>query len=299
MTPTDSSARVEARYRHVLVPLDGSDLAAAALGTAAVLAERFGAEMHTVSVVASADDVASMRAHTAALGIDDTRSHVVVGDDPAAAIIARRVELDPCLVCMSTHGRGRLRGAVIGSVARSVLTAGRAALVAVGPFADRPTPFVDSYRLPPLFEPRLVACVDGEPASEAVLPVAAAFANALEMSLTILTVAKPADRPLRSDASWRRSYGPQGDTDAYMQDLCDAWRAAVPDVDGHVEYDPVSIVSGVGAYIARHPAGMLCIATNARSGFERVRLGADAANIVRTSTVPVLVVPPADLAADD
>jgi nucleotide-binding universal stress UspA family protein len=253
-----------------------------------------------VSVVPNESEVAAIQVHAENLGIDTERVHIKVSDDPAAGIDAQRAELNPCLVCMSTHGRGRLQGAVIGSVARSVLTASPAPLVAVGPFADRPAPFVESYRLPPLFEPRLVVCVDGEPASETVQPIAAAFARALDMSITVLTVAKPSDRPLRSDVPWRRPFGPQGDADLYMQRLRDTWRAAAPDVevDGHVEYDPISVTSGIKAHIAMRPAGMLCVATNARTGFERVRLGAEAANIVRTSTLPVLVVPPDELAAD-
>jgi nucleotide-binding universal stress UspA family protein len=165
-------------------------------------------------------------------------------------------------------------------------------MVVVGPFADRPHQFDESYVPLPLSVPRLVACVDGGPTSECVLTVAATFANALQMSLTILTVAEPVDRPLRSDTAWSRQYGPQGDADAFMQQLREAWGTAAPDVDGLVSYDPVGVASGVTAHVAMQPAGMLCVSTNARSGFERLRLGADAANIVRLSTVPVLVVPP-------
>ncbi|HEX5094465.1 MAG TPA: universal stress protein, partial [Acidimicrobiia bacterium] len=159
-------------YRHVLVPLDGSELAAAAMRTADVLAARFGAHLHTVSVVQSTAEVATIRTHAAELGVDDERVHVIVGDDPAAGIDARRGELDPCLVCLSTHGRGRLSGALVGSVARAVLTAASAPIVCVGPFADRPRPFRESYLPPPLSVPRLVACVDGGPEDEGILPIA-------------------------------------------------------------------------------------------------------------------------------
>ena len=282
---------IEPHFRHVLVPLDGSELAAGAMRTGEVLAVRFGADLHTVSVVTSEEDVAAIRTHATGLGVDDERVHVVVGDEPAAGIEALRVELDRCLVCMSTHGRGRLSGTLIGSVARSVLTAGSAPLVAVGPFADRPRPFVESHLFPPLSVPRLIACVDGGSSDETMLPVAAVWATALDMSLTILTVAEPVGPPLHSDAARRRRYGPQGDADAYMRRLQERLRGGAREVDGRVLYSPIGVASGITDHLAEQPAGMLCVSTNARSGLPRFRFGADAANIVRASTIPVLVIP--------
>ena len=42
--------------RNVLVPLDGSELALQALPTARVLAERFDADLHTITVAGSSSD---------------------------------------------------------------------------------------------------------------------------------------------------------------------------------------------------------------------------------------------------
>src|SRR6266851_3847124 len=113
----------EPQYRHVLVPLDGSEFAHGALRTARALAGRFAADLQTVSVAESPGDVEKLRSHAAyALGLagaGDERVSVVVGDDAAAAIERRAAELSSCLVCLSTHGRGRFVGAIIGSVARS------------------------------------------------------------------------------------------------------------------------------------------------------------------------------------
>ncbi|MGH9008933.1 MAG: universal stress protein [Acidimicrobiia bacterium] len=80
----------EPRYRHVLVPLDGSDFAAAAVHTGRALAERFGAVLHAVSVAETPGDVEKLRSHAvAALGTSaamDEPVTVVVGDDVVAAI---------------------------------------------------------------------------------------------------------------------------------------------------------------------------------------------------------------------
>ena len=55
--------------------------------------------------------------------------------------------------------------------------------------------------------------------------------------------------------------------------------------------DPVSVASGLRAHLAARPAGLVALAAHARSGLERLRLGATAADLVRTSTAPALVVP--------
>jgi nucleotide-binding universal stress UspA family protein len=129
------------QVRHVLVPLDGSEFALQALPTARALAERFGAALHAISVAAADDDAKRLGAlAAAALGVEagDDRALVVLGGEPAEEIARQADELDRCVVCMSTHGRGRLHGALVGSVARSVLQRSSGAIVALGPSADNP-----------------------------------------------------------------------------------------------------------------------------------------------------------------
>src|SRR6185295_12026912 len=110
--------------KNVLVPLDGSELSLQAMPTARVLAERLGADLHTVTVADREDDAERARAlASAALGVplDSSRVSVVTDGDPSDVIARRAETLGSCVVCMATHGRGRLGGALIGSVARSVL----------------------------------------------------------------------------------------------------------------------------------------------------------------------------------
>ena len=291
MTSSSVAPVGHVRYRHVLVPLDGSQFAAAALRTAHALAARLGAEVHTISVAEHPDDVDVLRSAAAELlGTDYERVHVVVGDEPATAIAGTAAELGSALLCLSTHGRGRVTGAVVGSVARSLLQEAREPIVAVGPFANRPGPF-ESTAPVPLSVPRMVACVDGSPPSESVLPVAGAWADALGMSLTILTVVEPAPRPVRPETRWYRRHGPEEDADAYLRRLGETWKGVAAQVDTHVVYDPISPADGLRTYLDQHPAGLLAVTTHARTGLRRILLGADAANIVHASTAPALVVP--------
>jgi nucleotide-binding universal stress UspA family protein len=191
---------------------------------------------------------------------------------------------------MSTHGRGRISGSLIGSVARSLLQRTQEPILAVGPFADRAV-WVNSDPPRPLSVPHIVACVDGSPVSESVLPVTAELSKALEMRLTILTVAEPAPPPLRADSAWRRRFGPEADADQYITELATKWSDAAIDVSGQVVYDPISPAEGVATYLDDVPAGLITLTTHARSGFSRLFAGANAAAIVRSSVVPALVVP--------
>jgi nucleotide-binding universal stress UspA family protein len=292
MTSEAKAPSSDVRFRYLLVPLDGSEFALAALPTARVLAERFNAELHTISVASGGDDADRLRAlAAAALGVDagDDHAIVVTGGDPAEEIARRAGELGSCVVCLSTHGRGRLSGAVVGSVARSLVQRSSDVIVALGPSADRPG-WSPARRWPaPLSVARIVACVDGSDTSEEVLPVASAWARALEMSLTIVTVAEDAPPPLEPDRHVSR-YG-AGGAETYVETLVQGWQGSAPEVNGHVITDPIGPASGMRTYLDQQPAGLVALTTHARSGMQRVLLGAAAASIVHASVVPCLVVP--------
>jgi nucleotide-binding universal stress UspA family protein len=258
------------------------------------LAERFRAELHSISVAGRHDDAQRLLAlASAALGVDvgDDRALVVTSSEPAETIARRADELDSCVVCLSTHGRGRLGGALIGSVARSVLQRSSSPMVALGPSADNPGWTPRPRRWPePLSVPRIVACVDGSDTSEQVLPMAGAWARALGMSMTILTVADDAPEPI-GGARPQSRYGPDGDAESYIDALVDRWSASVADVEGEVVRDPIGPASGLRAHLDERPAGLVALTTHARSGVQRALLGAAAASIVHASVVPCLVAP--------
>ena len=281
-------------FKHILVPLDGSELALAAMPTARALAERFGAELRTISVASSSDrGVRLFDDVSATLDGDLADGHTVVVDrgQPGDAIARRADELGSCLVCLSTHGRGRLGGAVFGSVARSVMLRSGSAIVALGPSADRPgwspTPLLWPA---PLSVRRIVACVDGSDASEGSLPVVTAWARALGMSLTVLTVVDDAPTPTRSTRRADR-YSPTGDAERYVAELVQKWQDSAPDVDGVVLKDPIGPASAIRSYLRHQPAGLVALTTHARSGLQRLRHGATAASIVRASVAPCLILP--------
>jgi nucleotide-binding universal stress UspA family protein len=293
MTSDEPAPPAAVHVRNVLVPLDGSELSLQAMPTARALARRFGADIHTVTVAESDHDVD--RFHALATAVLDVpagsdRAYVVAGGDPAAVIAQRAAELG-AVVCLATHGRGRLSGAILGSVARAVLQSSTDPLVALGPSADNPgwSPRPRSWP-EPLSVPRMVACVDGSSTSEQILPVAAAWAAALDLSLTILTIIDDAPDPVhaaRSTSAW----GDHADAESYVDGLVQRWRPHLAATDGEVVRDPIGLASAVRSHLDERPAGLVALTSHGRSGYQRVRLGAAGAKIVNASVAPCLVAP--------
>jgi nucleotide-binding universal stress UspA family protein len=215
---------------------------------------------------------------------------VVVGRDPADAIVHRAAELGRSTVCLATRGRGRLTGALLGSVARSVLQRADGPVVALGPLADNPGRIPPPRSWPePLSVPRIVACVDGTPDAEQIVPLAARWAGWLGMSLSLLTIVVDSlgTGTHKHDAS---RFGPDGDPECYLDGLVEQCRVSTALVDAEVFTDPVGLISGIRTYLDRRPAGLLALATRARMGGDRIRGGATAAAIVHASVAPCLVV---------
>jgi nucleotide-binding universal stress UspA family protein len=275
------------RIEHVLVPLDGSELALQALPTARALVSRFDAVLHTVTVTGSLKEEDRARRLAAAaldVPVGDDRVFVTTGKEPAEVIAQRASSLGECVVCLATHGRGRLSGALVGSTARSVVQQVTDPVIALGPMADNPgwTPRPRGWP-EPLSVRRIVACVDGSEASEQVLPFAAAWARTLDMALTITTVvddtAPMGPRPEPADRA------------SYIDSLVESWRSTGIEVDGQVLRDPIGPASAIRKHLDQRPAGLVALTTHARSGMQRLRFGATAASIVHGSVAPCLVAP--------
>ncbi len=130
-------------FRHIMVPLDGSELSATILGPASELANATGAKLTLVHVVRSSavlgtrifpvlpDDIApamekageyleGKAAELRAMGLT-VDTHVEEHEAPGRAIAAIADKLDADLIALATHGYGGLKRALLGSVADKVL----------------------------------------------------------------------------------------------------------------------------------------------------------------------------------
>jgi nucleotide-binding universal stress UspA family protein len=140
-------------FTHLLVPLDGSDLAEAALPTALAIAGRFESEITLLCVARSpvllTSDVtdvfvslreemhqeaaAYIRNQEAALQSQGYKvnGRVSEGDSVADAILDVADELGVDGIVMSTHGRGGVKRWVFGSVADKVLQQAKAPIILI------------------------------------------------------------------------------------------------------------------------------------------------------------------------
>lgn len=270
-------------YTDVLLAADGSELADRAMAAAHVVSAALGADLHVLGVAPGESERADLRTHIeqalAARGAT-AQVEVEIGDQPAEAISAAADALGDPLVCMGTHGRGR-SSAVLGSVAAQVLRRRGAPIFVAGPECAEKA----------VLEPyRLVACLDGGPDAEQVLPVAARWADAFGMDLSLITVAEPTPDPVRPESTGFRRHGPDH-PEAYLTEAAGRVERVSGEVTTHVVYDPIAPADGVAAHLREAPATLVAISSHARSGLQMAMLGSDASRIVRHAPVPVLVVP--------
>jgi nucleotide-binding universal stress UspA family protein len=130
-------------FRHIMVPVDGSELSASILGPASDLARATGAKLTLVHVVSSSavlgtrifpvlpDDIApamekareylegkAEELRSQGLKVD---THVEEHEAPGRAIAAIADKLNADVIALATHGYGGLKRALLGSVADKVL----------------------------------------------------------------------------------------------------------------------------------------------------------------------------------
>jgi nucleotide-binding universal stress UspA family protein len=185
--------------RHILVPLDGSVLAEAALPAAAAMAEAFQARVtlfhvleewapdsvHGHSHLTDGDRAEAYLAGIArrpSLAGREVELHVHRSrtDNVADSIMAHADELGADLVVLATHGQGGVREFFVGSIALRALTRGRTPILLVSP-----TPQGDA---PPYACRRMLVPLDGSAEHEPSLAVAARLARAAGAALHLVCV---------------------------------------------------------------------------------------------------------------
>ncbi|HEU5316261.1 MAG TPA: universal stress protein [Chloroflexota bacterium] len=305
-------------FRRIVVPLDGSRLAAAALAPAAEIAAHTGAPVLVVHAIApvSVPDVDPQTA----LSLGETDGRVLLeravgqlrdarvradellvlpakgeAPDPAQAVLtALRRTRDADLVVMTTHGRVGVRRAVVGSVADGVIRHGHVPVLLV------PAAALDgrSVRLAPEDTAELPAtilvCLDGSALADAALGPAAALASAIGAGMTLVRVI-PQEYLLLAPG-----YGTpatQRAAEVALSERADALTDKYPHLPfvrtAALVAESHAVAHAILGHAAESGARVIALATHARAGVRRLVLGSLTAALVKAARVPVLVVPPA------
>lgn len=269
----------------VVVPLDGSPLAARALGPARSLAETTGASLALMTTRWD-NEVAEARKYlqeqAAALGFDRVET-TIVDDRVAPDAILLEGREPATVVCMATHGRGGLGQAVLGSVAEAVLRDSDRPVLLVGPSVERGVwEFVHWFAHGNLLMP-----LDGSKTSEAIVPIAAEWAAMLDLRAWVVQVLPaPTGGVVES---------PERDTEsAYVRSVAMRVHDAGTATQWEVLHAP-DAVDALVTHASRLPATLVAMATHGRTGLARVALGSVAMRMLHHSPCPVLVLRPTDL----
>jgi nucleotide-binding universal stress UspA family protein len=259
-----------------VVPLDDSDFAERAVPVAETLARRLGG-----SVLLAPTAEARMRALTYRA---EPGHSLPAPTEIAAALVApaapsvRRIVHDTTggVLCMSTHGRGAVGWAVLGSFTEAVLREHDAPVILVGSHChaswDR-----GSY---------ILVCVDGARGDDPVVPVAIHWARALGLSVHVAHVMHPLDV--------EGATHPDRIVDAVVNQFTAAGVDAAP------RFMRASYVAGaIADEAAYEPAALIAMNTHGRKGFARFALGSVAMATVGLAPCPVLVAPLAHNAMDE
>lgn len=184
---------------HLLVPLDGSNLAEAVLPVAETLArllparitllhlleenpvELIHGEKHLTGADEASDYLAELRRQVLPADLDVAlHVHTAMVDDVAEGIVAHKAELHPDLIIMCTHGPGGLSRMMYGSLAQQVVGMGETPLLLVRPGF---LPKGESYQLQQILVP-----LDGRTEHEGGLTLALMLAGVSRSRLHLLSV---------------------------------------------------------------------------------------------------------------
>ncbi len=270
------------RLERLIITVDESSDSERALPIAIALAERIGIPAELLSVVDSDVQSGTLRTHLLDLvrqsGPPVISSEVTQARDVAGEIGRRIRSRTGAVVVMNSRGPRRTSGVLTESLAAELLADGLP-IVIVGPRAiARPND------LP------VVACLDGSPESEQVIPFAAEWAMGLRVPLMLLIVARPLldSMPLRSSADPSRF-----DPETILRRVDASTRVQWPDIDvhSHLLSYPWNVADALTIYLDRNPAQLFAVATHLRTDWARLVHPSTTARIVHQLAAPILVVP--------
>lgn len=297
-----------------MVPLDGSDFAEDALPMARLLASRMGARLHLVHVIRAVPDmslkgpevdmewIAEARKGTEGY-LEDLAAAIREEDGTETSVAALEGRVVPALreyashenvdlVVLTTHGSGGVQRWWLGSVADGLVRTARGHLLLVRPWdetEDRPSG-------EPRFQ-KVAVPLDGSELAEVALEPAVELARVFDAELTLLRVV-PAPVELTS------IYGMAGvrmEGEGYRKRVEEA-REYLDRVASGLEGLRVSAAvledqepaAGVIEGTREAGADLLALSTRGRGGVARAVLGSVADKVVRSTVLPVLVVPVGD-----
>lgn len=304
---------------NILLPLDGSAFSEHALPAALELTRRLQGRLHLVhvheppaslpaqgSLVVEAELGRALREHEEqylrdladrCLSDAGITPRVELLEGPVAtALAAYSHDAGIDLVVMTTHGRGGISRAWVGSVADALVRRS-----AVPVLLLRPQDGQAAAR--PLECRHVLVTLDGSPLAEGVLEPISLFTRLYHPRISLLRVVAPLQVVTEpAGAVAVLSQDPAAIEKAvagartYLEEMAAPLRAGGLEVATAVQVHSVAAVA-ILDYAATHAVDTIAMATHGRGGWSRVALGSVADKVMRGTLMPVILYrPPAALA---
>lgn len=268
-------------FDEVLVPYNGSDATTRALEIGAGLAQSADARLRILAYKRLRDEE-SISEEVVSKAFDigrryDLNPHLTKLEPKrflSDSIVSESLSRPHSVVCMAAHGRGRTQ-VFTGSVSSEVMLYGPRAIVLCGPHCEEV-----------FFEHGgpVIAALDGTKESESIVAVADDWANALGVSLEIVSVLAPVLEPALSAAI------ASGDV------IETGYLSNVLHHDGELRAHGATFdvlhgkpASAIVDEAKNRDASLIAMASHVPLGLERLRRGSVTDEVVRKSPVPVLV----------
>jgi nucleotide-binding universal stress UspA family protein len=294
--------------RVIMVPLDGSRFAEQALPLAVTIARRANARLHLVTVRPAypvellgteADEYLEKLAEQLRPEVADVSWRTLLGENPLAylppvtqgvgEILAQQAtEQEVGLVVMTTHGRGGLRRAWLGSVADALVRLSPAPVLLVKPKDEEFSIAAEADR----GIPHIVVPLDGSADAERALEFAVRVGELFDARYTMLRVMLLAHAlhydsvpdylpelasPLSRDGMLR-----------YLEETATPLRTRGLSVATAV-LQHESAPTAIADYAAQHGGALIAMTTSGAGAMRRLLLGSVADKVMRGAETPVLM----------
>lgn len=293
-------------FKHILVPLDGSVLAEAALPPAGFLACVLSARVTLLHVIEE-DAPATIHGerHLRTTGEAETylrnagklaalsgcpvdyHVHDAATRDVVRSIVAHEGEFAPDLIVLSTHGRGGLRRILAGSIAQQVAASGSIPVLLIRPDG------ADMSSLQSLLAP-----LDGKEEHQQGLEVALGLASAAGAALRLLSIAPTQGALSGHDVAMARLMPgttqamlelAESELKSYLARQLERVRSTGVPVSAEIRTGSAATI--IADYAEEQDAGMIVLATHGRAGNEAFWAGSVAAKVQARTRRPLLLVP--------
>jgi nucleotide-binding universal stress UspA family protein len=299
-------------FRHILVPLDGSKLAEAAIPAAASLAQTLNApvtllhiieqeapqEIHRERHITRADEASAYLVEVAKRGFPaevkvDTHVHAAAVKDVTGSIVehaTREFRLD--LIVMCTHGKSGVRELLYGSIAQQVVANGITPLLLIKPEAG----VSQTFRLDQILVP-----LDTGPLHDDSLPVTQELAAAYKSNVHLLTVIPTfgtmageraaAGSLLPATTSALLEINVENAAEDLQEHLDELKQAGIRVTAEVARGDPATEIVSLSEKLH---ADMIVLTTHRKAGAAAFWARSVAPNVARRARVPILLIPLAE-----